>query len=58
MKHYIKKPILFIELIAENKHLSSEKMNEVLLKNYDSKIKVIELEDKIIEKAQQQINIY
>ena len=33
-------------------------MNEVLLKNYDSKIKVKELEDKIIEKAQQQINIY
>lgn len=58
MKHYIKKPKLFIELIAENKHLSSEKMNEVLLKNYDSKIKVKELEDKIIEKAQQQINIY
>lgn len=58
MKHYTKKPKLFIELIEENKHLTSEQLNNILLNSYDNKVKVRGLEDKIIENAQYQINIY
>ncbi len=56
--YYTTKPKLFIELIENNKHLSKEELNDVLVKSYDSKIVANSLEDKIIDKSNASIGLY
>ena len=58
IKYYTKKPKLFIELISENKHLSKEELNEILLTSYNAQVKTQGLEDKIMSESSRQIEVY
>jgi transposase len=57
-KYYSTQPKLFITLLMENKEKNKEELNEILLTNYNYKIKSKGIEENIIAAANTQISIY